>query len=80
MVPETHYVESGGYYIAYQVFSGGDADLMIIPGFTSNVEIVWEQPRYERWLRRMASFCRVIFIDNRGAGLSDRVYRQFTDT
>lgn len=46
MVPETHYVESGGYYIAYQVFGGGDTDLMIIPGFTSNVEIVWEQPRY----------------------------------
>ena len=73
MVPETQYVESGGYYIAYQVFGEGDTDLMIIPGFTSNVEIVWEQPRYERWLRRMASFCRVILIDKRGTGLSDRV-------
>jgi pimeloyl-ACP methyl ester carboxylesterase len=73
MVPETQYVESGGYYIAYQVFGEGDTDLMIIPGFTSNVEIVWEQPRYERWLRRMASFCRVILIDKRGTGLPDRV-------
>ena len=46
MVPETYYVENGGYYIAYQVFSGGGTKLMIIPGFTSNVEIVWAQPRY----------------------------------
>jgi pimeloyl-ACP methyl ester carboxylesterase len=73
MVPETQYVESGGYHIAYQVVGDGGTDLMVIPGFASHLEAAWEEPRYERWFRRMASFSRLILIDKRGTGLSDRV-------
>jgi len=73
MIPETRYMESGGYHIAYQVVGEGDVDLMVIPGFAGHLETAWEQPRYERWFRRMASFCRLILIDKRGTGLSDRV-------
>jgi pimeloyl-ACP methyl ester carboxylesterase len=73
MVPEVHYARSGDVNIAYQVFGQGPLDLVIIPGWASNVEILWEEPAVVRFLMRLASFSRVILFDKRGTGLSDRV-------
>jgi pimeloyl-ACP methyl ester carboxylesterase len=73
MVAETRYIKSNGYHIAYQVIGDGPRDLIVIPGFASHLEFAWEQPRYERWLRRVSSYSRLILIDKRGTGLSDRV-------
>ena len=73
MVPETRYVRSQGYHIAYQVVGEGPGDVIFIPGFASHLEIGWEQPRYERWFRRVSSYARLILIDKRGTGLSDKV-------
>ena len=39
---------------------------------SNNIEIAWESPLYARFLRRLASFSRLIFMDRRGSGLSDR--------
>src|SRR5439155_12683767 len=39
----------------------------------SQVEAVWEEPTHEAFLRRLASFSRLILFDKRGTGLSDRV-------
>lgn len=39
----------------------------------SNIEVIWEEPRYNRFLRRLASFSRLILFDKRGVGASDRV-------
>src|SRR5262249_7261136 len=38
-----------------------------------NVEMMWENPHLARFLRRLASFSRLIVFDKRGTGLSDRV-------
>jgi pimeloyl-ACP methyl ester carboxylesterase len=73
MIPETKYVQNDGYHIAYQVVGNGQRDLIVIPGFASHLEVAWEQPRNERWFRRVASYSRLILIDKRGTGLSDRV-------
>jgi len=73
MQRETHYAKSGDVHIAYQVAGSGPPDLVIVPGFVSHVEHVWEEPRGARFLNRLASFCRVILFDKRGTGLSDRV-------
>jgi pimeloyl-ACP methyl ester carboxylesterase len=73
MVPEVRYTKSGDVNIAYQVFGEGDLDLVIVPGWVSNVEIFWEEPAFARFLNRLASFSRVILFDKRGTGLSDRV-------
>ncbi|MEC5217270.1 pimeloyl-ACP methyl ester carboxylesterase [Actimicrobium sp. GrIS 1.19] len=43
-----------------------------IPGFVSNVEMVWEQPQLAHFLARAAREFRVIIFDRRGVGLSDR--------
>jgi pimeloyl-ACP methyl ester carboxylesterase len=39
----------------------------------SNLELLWEEPVTARFLRRLCSFARLILLDKRGTGLSDRV-------
>ncbi len=64
---------SGDLSIAYRVFGEGDLDLVVVPGFVSHVELVWEHEPARRWLEGLASFARVITFDRRGSGLSDPV-------
>ncbi|MDX6484655.1 MAG: hypothetical protein QOI81_1738 [Actinomycetota bacterium] len=71
--PETRYARSGDLNIAYQVTGEGPRDLVYVPGWVSNVEMMWEEPALARFLERLASFSRLILFDKRGTGLSDRV-------
>lgn len=71
--PVTRYARSGGVSIAYHVFGGGQFDLVNVPGWVSNIEMMWDNPRLASNLERLASFARVITFDKRGTGLSDRV-------
>ena len=73
MTPRTRYARSGELSIAYQVFGSGGTDLVISPGFVSNVELLWQQPLARRWFERLGTFSRVITFDKRGTGLSDPV-------
>jgi pimeloyl-ACP methyl ester carboxylesterase len=73
LMPETTYARSGDVHIAYQVFGEGDFDLVLVPGFITHVELVWENAAAARYLERLASFARVIIYDRRGSGLSDPV-------
>ena len=69
----THYAKSGDVHVAYQVFGSGPIDLVLVPGFVSQIENYWEHPDLARWLLRLGSFARVIMFDKRGTGLSDPV-------
>jgi pimeloyl-ACP methyl ester carboxylesterase len=71
-IPPTHYVRNDAASIAYQTFGEGP-DLVLIEGFTTNVEVQWEHPAIARFLRRLGSFCRVAVLDKRGTGLSERL-------
>ena len=71
--PETSYARSGDVHIAYQEFGAGDIDLVVVNGFTSHVELIWELPQPARFYEGLASFARVINFDRRGTGLSDPV-------
>jgi pimeloyl-ACP methyl ester carboxylesterase len=73
MQPATDYARSGDVHIAYQVLGEGPVNLVFVPGFVSHVEHFWEDPALARFLRRLASFSRLVFFDKRGTGLSDRV-------
>ena len=66
------YAQSGDVSIAYQVTGDGPFDLVLVPGFTSHLEFDWEEPRHAAFLERLASFSRLIRLDKRGTGLSDR--------
>lgn len=72
MEAPTRYVKSSGVSIAYQVHGEGPLDLVFVPGFVSHVELLWEYPPAARFLRRLASFGRLVIYDKRGQGLSDR--------
>jgi pimeloyl-ACP methyl ester carboxylesterase len=73
MPPETRYAKSGDVNIAYQVVGDGPFDLVYVPGWVSNVDLLWERPKPARFLERLASFSRLIMFDKRGTGMSDRV-------
>src|SRR5256885_9030990 len=72
MRPETRYAKSGDVNIAYQVVGEGPFDLVVVPGWISNVDFAWEDPFYGDWVRRLAAFSLVVLFDKRGTGLSDR--------
>jgi class 3 adenylate cyclase/pimeloyl-ACP methyl ester carboxylesterase len=71
--PETRYAKSGDLSIAYQVVGEGPLDVVLVPGWVSHVDWTWEFPPFARFLRRIASFSRLLLIDKRGVGASDRV-------
>lgn len=68
------YTVSDGLHIAYQVTGGDavDADIVLIPGFVSHLELDWADPRYAHFLDRLGTCGRLIRFDKRGTGMSDR--------
>jgi len=59
--------------IAYQVVGDGPIDLLYLPPWFSNLDWQWEHPLHASFLERLASFSRLIMVDRRGWGCSDRV-------
>jgi pimeloyl-ACP methyl ester carboxylesterase len=71
--PATRYARSAdGTFIAFQVFGNGP-DLLVAFPWISHLELFWEDPDVGPWLRSLARFARVISMDQRGIGLSDRM-------
>ena len=70
---ETRYAKSGELNIAYQVFGTGNVNLVLIPGWASNVENIWTLSEFAAFAEQLAQFARVILLDRRGTGLSDPV-------
>jgi pimeloyl-ACP methyl ester carboxylesterase len=72
-IPTTKYAKSADVHIAYQVVGEGAQNLVLVPGWVSHIEYAWEDPSFSHFLRRLASFSRLILLDRRDTGLSDRV-------
>ncbi len=73
MKPLTQYAKSGNVNIAYQVAGQGPVDLIYIPGWVSNIDMMWKDPKIAPFLMALCQFTRLIVFDKRGTGLSDRV-------
>jgi class 3 adenylate cyclase len=69
--PETRYAKSGHVNIAYQVLGDGPPDLVAVE-VISHLELNWEIPAHARFFTRLASICRLLRINQRGTGMSDR--------
>ncbi len=50
----------------------GPVDIIYIPGWVSNIDMMWTEPRLAAFLTRLSLFSRLILFDKRGTGLSDR--------
>ncbi len=70
-VPETRYARNGDIHLAYQILGDGPVDLVLFGTFVSHVELIWEDVDAASFLRRLASFSRLIIFDKRGVGMSD---------
>jgi class 3 adenylate cyclase len=71
--PSVRYARTvDGLHIAYHVVGDGPFDLVYSPAWISNLEILWEMPDLGEFLSRLATFSRLIVLDRRGSGLSDR--------
>jgi class 3 adenylate cyclase len=75
-IPRTRYARSAdGTYIAFQVFGEGP-DVLLASPWISHLEIMWEIDAMSAWFRGLARFARVISMDQRGIGLSDRMTQE----
>lgn len=74
MAPSTQYARSArDVSIAYQTHGAGPVDLLLLTGYLSNVETLWEEPGLARAFDRLAEFSRLVLMDRRGVGMSDRL-------
>ena len=73
MTPTTLYAKSGDLHIAYQTYGDGPEDIVLVPGWISNVDVFWDEPVVVRFFDDLARFSRLILFDKRGTGLSDPV-------
>ncbi|UGY16178.1 alpha/beta fold hydrolase [Bradyrhizobium septentrionale] len=71
--PTTQYVSGGNVHLAFQTYGKGPTDVLMLTGFVSHVERVWEDARCRAFLSSLAAMGRLVLLDRRGVGLSDRV-------
>jgi pimeloyl-ACP methyl ester carboxylesterase len=72
-LPATAYARAeDGAHIAYQVVGDAPLDLLELSNGTNiSIDETSEEPHWERYVSRLASFSRLIRSDMRGVGLSD---------
>jgi pimeloyl-ACP methyl ester carboxylesterase len=68
----TRYTRSGDVHIAYQEAGSGPVDLVYVPTWIGQLEVLISEPGIARFIQRLCEFARVITFDRRGSGLSDR--------
>jgi pimeloyl-ACP methyl ester carboxylesterase len=61
-----------GVNIAYAVSGEGPPDVMVVPMWFSNLDLLSELPSIAHGIEGFSSFGRVVMWDRRGSGLSDR--------
>lgn len=69
----TRYAKSGDLSIAYRVVGDGPRDLVLVPGYMTHLDMLFESPVFAGFVERLTSFARVMVFDKRGTGLSDPV-------
>ncbi len=67
MLPVTRYAESDAVHIAYQVLGEGLLDPLLVPGFVSNVEAIWQSPERRAFFQRLGI---AVHVGARVAGLA----------
>jgi pimeloyl-ACP methyl ester carboxylesterase len=71
-IPQVHYAKRGEHHLAYTLTGSGPLELAYVLGFVSHLDLLWEDPDAARFLDRLGRFCRLVVMDKRGTGLSDR--------
>ena len=72
MDEEIRYARNGDIHLAYRVAGDGDVTVLFVPTWTSNLDLIEDYPPIAKAFDRLASFAKVVIVDRRGTGLSDR--------
>ena len=73
-IPKTRWAKTvDGASIAYQELGHGEVTLVVVHPWASHLEVYWEQPRFAAFMQRLSHNLRVIHLDKRGMGMSDRI-------
>jgi class 3 adenylate cyclase len=70
-MPDVHYARSGGVSIAYQVVGDGPQNLVLSP-HVSDLFTFWLNTETRSFVERLATRARIVVLNPRGTGLSDR--------
>jgi class 3 adenylate cyclase len=70
-VPDVKYAWSGDVAIAYQELGEGPDDLVFLT-FLANIYTLWHAPRFAPMAERLTTGRRLLVVNPRGVGLSDR--------
>ena len=73
MFSETRYALNGDLRVAYRASREGARDIVYVPNWFTNCEVVPELPSLQGWVEAMTSLGRLIFFDQPGTGASDPV-------
>jgi class 3 adenylate cyclase/predicted esterase len=61
-----------GIDVAYAVSGMGARDVVIVHGFATHLDLMWESPWHAAWASQLQEQFRIVHFDKRGTGLSDR--------
>jgi len=67
------YARNGDIHLAYDTLGDGDMNLVFVPPWFSNLDLLDGYIPIARGFERLAKFARVIRLDRRGSGVSDRM-------
>ena len=67
------YATNGDIHLAFSVTGDGPKELVFVPTFFSNVDLMDAYPPIAKGFARIARFARLLRYDRRGAGASDRL-------
>jgi class 3 adenylate cyclase len=70
-VPETRFAKTPAGRIAYQVVGDGPLDVLVTHAPFFPIDLMSDEPSLVRFLDRLSSFCRHVWLDPRGRGASD---------
>src|SRR5258705_892813 len=73
MFSETRYALNGDLRVAYRASREGPRDIVLVPMWSSNCELMPELPSMQGWIEAMTSLGRLILFDQPGTGASDPV-------
>lgn len=72
-LPRIRFAQTRDGAVAYGLQGEGPQTLVMVPGLLSHLEVAFDEPRISRCLGWLAERYRVVVIDRRGTGLSERV-------
>jgi pimeloyl-ACP methyl ester carboxylesterase/DNA-binding SARP family transcriptional activator len=71
--PPIRFADTDDGAVAYLEIGSGPQTLVVLFGIWSHIEIAWDEPSIRGILLRLAQRFRVVLLDRRGVGLSERL-------